>query len=500
MSFTEDIALNNGIIMNTGVLVANEALEKFQKTAELLSRNKVNKSNAFENRLIDEVDKIFKVLQVKSEDESWVNYSTVIDACGKIYGYCVDYLHDEAFKILGGVNRTADIEQGDEDKPPILHKKFTPGVNTLENNELLLNMKDFDKLKNPSNCLLSISKASDSALMSGLIINNANVNGVVELVIDGDDLIVGNENLPLQAEVNLEGIVNFSEFQLLDVEISDKIMEYEKMIDVKAPHFKQVWSNINEHFDESGKSDSNSFVEEELDKEIALRPSVGLEERILQEFSLDFIQNSDKMIFSRDFLASGVTSRPKKRKRKEMEKIELESEPICLLRVEDIEEIDESAVIGVVGVPGEEKKKMVYERSSLERGYSEKKLGRLFTRNGKFIGINAIEKVGDFYVHDPLCLDELVHDWKPVAEVKIQSKPDLNIKVLKDTIQQIIDFNPEGDFKQIVKVVHDDLKEKFVEKVSVSACFVTLLHLANEQSINLKQTDVANFSVQKKHR
>ena len=485
--------------MNTGVLVANEALDKFQKTAELLSRNKVNKSNAFENRLIDEVDKIFKVLQVKSEDESWVNYSTVIDACGKIYGYCVDYLHDEAFKILGGVNRTADIEQGDEEKPPILHKKFTPGVNTLENNEILLNMKDFDKLKSPSNCLLSIAKTSDSALMSGLIINNANVNGVVELVIDGDDLIVGNENLPLQAEVNLEGIVNFSEFQLLDVEISDKIMEYEKMIEVKTPQFKQVWSNINENLDESGKSDSNSFADEEVEKEIALRPSMGLEERILQEFSLDFIQNSDKMIFSRDFLASGVTSRPKKRKRKELEKIEIDSEPFCLLRVEDIEEIDESVVSGV-GVMIEEKKKMVDERGGLERGYREKKLGELFTRNGKYVGINVVEKVNQAYVHDPLCLDELAHDWKPVAEVKIQSKPDLNIKVLKDTIKQIIDYNPQGDFKQIVKGVKDDLKEKFVEKVSVSACFVTLLHLANEQSINLEQTDVANFLVEKKNR
>jgi hypothetical protein len=482
--------------MKTSAIQTNEALEKFQRTVELLSKNKVNKTNAFENRLIDEIENLFTDWKTITEEDRWVYYSSVIDTCGRIYGYCVDHLHEETFRILGNVNRTAENDPNSEEKPPILYKKFTSlGINTLENCEILINMKDLDKLKSPT-CLISVNRTSDSARMSTLIMNNANVNGSIELVIDVDDLVVGSHDLPAAAEVNLEGIVNFSEYQLLDIEISEKLLQYEKKIDVKTSEFKQVWENINENIEESVKSDSASYDEEEFEKEVLVRPSLGFDERISQEFSLDFIQSSDKLIFSKDFLAAGVTSRPKKRKRKESQKIENEMEPLCLLQIEDFEELDEITA----NLSLEEKRKNLEDKNfeGLERGYKEKKLGELFTRHGKTIVVSCFQQEDRHVVHDPLCLQELEYPWKPQNDPRPQGKPDLNIKALKETIKQIIDVNPEGNFVQIVKAVEGDLKDKLVEKVSISACFVTLLHLANEHCLRLQQTDISNFLVRSK--
>ena len=42
-------------------------------------------------------------------DRSWKKLSSALEAGAKIYGYRVDSVHSETFKILGGLTRT-DLE------------------------------------------------------------------------------------------------------------------------------------------------------------------------------------------------------------------------------------------------------------------------------------------------------------------------------------------------------------------------------------------------------
>lgn len=61
---------------------------------------------------MDNIDEIFTELHDRLPSEQvWQKYSTGIDSCSKIYGYCVDYLHAETFKLLGGIARSEHLPQ-----------------------------------------------------------------------------------------------------------------------------------------------------------------------------------------------------------------------------------------------------------------------------------------------------------------------------------------------------------------------------------------------------
>ena len=42
----------------------------------------------------------------KNEESAWQKASASLDASAKIYGYRVDCVHSDTFKFLGGLNRT----------------------------------------------------------------------------------------------------------------------------------------------------------------------------------------------------------------------------------------------------------------------------------------------------------------------------------------------------------------------------------------------------------
>ena len=45
-----------------------------------------------------------------SGDSSWKKLSQTLDAGAKIYGFRVDSVHNETYKVLGGLNRTELVE------------------------------------------------------------------------------------------------------------------------------------------------------------------------------------------------------------------------------------------------------------------------------------------------------------------------------------------------------------------------------------------------------
>lgn len=474
----------------------SEAFEKFQKTAELVARNKLNKSNAFDNRLTDEIEVIFNEI-MQSVDHNWTHFSLFIEACGKIYGYCVDYLHDETYKILGGVNRAVENEQNIQDKPPSSQKKcLLHGQNTLETHESLLNIKDLDTL-NAENPSFAFYRGSiDSSEFSGLILNKVAVNAGLNSVINEDDLVLGEVTVPQAAEVNLEGIIEFSVCQLLDAEIINQLTKFEQITNPSQPssqsEFIKQWESINENplnslstnsiSDEDYKEDESNLEEEE----VPFKSHLSIEERILEDYSLDFIQSSNRVIFSKESLAAGVTKKQKKRKRKEAFKEEIINGPLCMMKIEELP--DEGKFLTV------EERKKTAEGGKVERGFRESRFCELFTRGGKNVKVVG----GENFFQDfdtPLCVDPTVKLSPVSREARSEGRLDLNIRALKESMKKVIKDNSRGDFSSIYWAVEEDLKKNSVESVSIPTCFVTLLHLANEHSLNLELLNDSNFLV-----
>ncbi|MCQ2819152.1 MAG: hypothetical protein MJ252_17960 [archaeon] len=86
-----------------------------------------------------------------NEENAWQKASASLDATAKIYGYRVDSVHTDTYKILGGLNRNELKEEEDEnndgDNPEAKAKKEkksgNKGVNTLEKDHKKLDLKKF---------------------------------------------------------------------------------------------------------------------------------------------------------------------------------------------------------------------------------------------------------------------------------------------------------------------------------------------------------------------
>ena len=50
----------------------------------------------------------------KKEETAWQRASATLEATAKIYGYRVDSVHSDAYRILGGLNRTQHNDNKEE--------------------------------------------------------------------------------------------------------------------------------------------------------------------------------------------------------------------------------------------------------------------------------------------------------------------------------------------------------------------------------------------------
>lgn len=125
-------------------------LEQIQlKTLELLAGNKINQKNSWDLQFIEHMNEFI----TPSPQTSLTNFqkaSCTLDASVKIYSYRVDSVHNQTFKILGGLHRTqAEEEHGPEStecnsdeelvKP---RSSKNPKKSTLVNSASIINAKD----------------------------------------------------------------------------------------------------------------------------------------------------------------------------------------------------------------------------------------------------------------------------------------------------------------------------------------------------------------------
>ena len=191
---------------NTESLQYSESLKKFESTINLLNDNKLNKNNAFEYRIIDEINILFldSSLFTKEKENLWQKYSLAISSIGKIYGYCVEYIHGEFISFLAGLKLSMPISSSSfkDDKREKSQTDTLRKEDILDKNDTIIINEDYNYFKNLT---IKASKGNESNI--GLL-NYLQVNSSL-------DLELGQENScekisDFAEEINIENFITFS--------------------------------------------------------------------------------------------------------------------------------------------------------------------------------------------------------------------------------------------------------------------------------------------------
>jgi condensin complex subunit 2 len=217
------------------------ALDKFTNVVELLHSNKINKSNAFELRIMDYINDVFRGVDGEQLDREymWQKYSTGIDSCAKIYGYCVDFLHTETYKVLGGLNRSylqeeqEDVEMGEESDENEERKKSKRkktkevGQSTLEKSEDAVNNTKLDSATDFDPYFKQISSCFDASGTTGLLLSNLKVNNRLELMLGAEENCQDGMELDEDYVISTENLLKMTFEEFKNAELCREVYEFE---------------------------------------------------------------------------------------------------------------------------------------------------------------------------------------------------------------------------------------------------------------------------------
>ena len=92
------------------VLSAESVLNLYSNCIKLASENKINSKNTWSLALIDHISDIVRDSKYEYGQTNFQKSSCTLDAGVKIYAR-VDSFHNETFKMLGGMNKVATVEE-----------------------------------------------------------------------------------------------------------------------------------------------------------------------------------------------------------------------------------------------------------------------------------------------------------------------------------------------------------------------------------------------------
>ena len=98
------------------VLSAESVLNLYSNCIKLASENKINAKNTWSLALIDHISEIVRDSKDEDGQTNFQKSSCTLDAGVKIYASRVDSFHNETFKMLGGMNKVATVEEGEEEE------------------------------------------------------------------------------------------------------------------------------------------------------------------------------------------------------------------------------------------------------------------------------------------------------------------------------------------------------------------------------------------------
>lgn len=496
---------------------ADAASERFAEVVEMLHSNKVNKTNAFQFRIADFISNFFKASASTDivREFVWQRYSSGIDSCAKIYGFCVDFVYSEAFKVLGGVNRSNIVEDSEEPEEK-KKKRSNAGVATLERNAESITTNKFEFATSFDPYYKQLSAAFDSAGSRGLLLGSLRINDSLELMLSSEDKLHQEVHMDVEGEVSIRHLLPPLEKLPLCKELEKyaiDVVASDSQTLADGPIISQIGADWELQSEKSGDEMPLDFdIEEEAEDEArGVFKAVTLEDRLSC-----IVERDDYQYFNNPRLSSWAgfefwnkrnmiapTKTVERRKRKE---------PMRILLDADV--IEDPALVMAKPSRGGRKTMTEGQRPSLSElnlpddyEVSLKRLTQLFTRPQSYI--KKLDEKNDVLIDysnenqpephedaDVLFANPVDVESIPAPQEALQfakTSKRVDVKLLKDTIwkdlqlvapgkENAVEGGKSHTFMNVLEKLPMSLPQSELENLSMHSCFITLLHLANEHS------------------
>jgi hypothetical protein len=507
-------------------------IEHFSQVIEKLSKNKLNKSNAFENRIIDSIEQL--ICEQNSNDIDWNKYSAGVDGCGIIYAFCVDSLHSDLLQILSGLN--LNLKKENEEKVIKSKTRVINGTSTLEKNENISNSQ-IEKNEKTDFLFKSYSKKLDCNNYAGLLMNSFSINSCMDFEIHEDKIELKEilpedqrfevvvRDLPKNEEIFVGVDKIFKEirhdvsyFEEFFKDILDNGLEtvgfQENQVYIEENRMDEVDLNenngvrFNNFQDDPVDSSSNS---EDSDHETIEEPVFNLDQKLVnlvQMSSSNLLFSTKNNLPCSDFLKS--VKRPPLLRKKNLEtpillpNISLSKSEVFKEHRKGYFNSYSSSVISNMkenlSILHED---FQYTSNSLTSLYNfpvpELSSRRPNQENPSFSASEVF-----FSSMEPEVAFES-HSQGPALKsgnVSLVSKT-VNIKKLKEVMwmelceqkENCLDMDQNQSFLGIVKQLPRTVCENDLSNLSVHTCFIALLHLANEKNLQLLKKGECDFLI-----
>ena len=204
-------------------LSAESVLNLYSNCIKLASENKINAKNTWSLALIDHISEIVRDSKDEDGQTNFQKSSCTLDAGVKIYASRVDSFHNETFKMLGGMNKVATVEEeeeetgaegakgdgegldGDSTSQTTKKRRSTRAVSTLEPPDAHTT-KQVDETNVVDPLFQKTSALFDEGGASGLLLNNLSVHRGCNICFDSEEVPEYRESTDAaSAEAPLEG-------------------------------------------------------------------------------------------------------------------------------------------------------------------------------------------------------------------------------------------------------------------------------------------------------
>lgn len=180
------------------MLDSSQIKELYSNCIKLASENKINQKNTWSLQLIDHINDLVKPSEEDGDQTNFQKASCTLDAGVKIYSYRVDSVHNETFKVLGGLNRTSQNDEGEENDKENSGESVqdtskkrrgnASAQSTLEASFEALNVKKFDVTFSVDPLFHKTSAQFDEGGAKGLLLHNLHVHRGCQLVFDSSEV------------------------------------------------------------------------------------------------------------------------------------------------------------------------------------------------------------------------------------------------------------------------------------------------------------------------
>ncbi|XP_047336120.1 condensin complex subunit 2-like [Impatiens glandulifera] len=234
----------------------NQILDLLSNCMKLASENKINQKNAWELNLIDHLSDVLKMEEEDGTETNFQKASCTLEAAVQIYSMRVDYVHSEAYKVLGVINRVgrkdeegSKYSQGESSFNKGSDWEVSP-LSTLKSSFEALNVKKFDVAFTVDPLYHQTSALFDEGGVKGLLLNHLEIYGSCQVLFDsfevpGKFMKCGNQ-LCNQDTIDLSFAKDCIDKMVVGMRSSEEI----------SPTLKHI-VNL---FDESERRSSNTFT------------------------------------------------------------------------------------------------------------------------------------------------------------------------------------------------------------------------------------------------